>query len=158
MKTIKILITIILLFGVTISQAQKVEYNGVNYVVKKNAIFMDGKDITTSLSPEQHANIKNRLSQQILADKKLKEAQKEQKKAEKRQKAAEKRQKKAENEIKKKEKAKKNYSDAQDRYEKQVKRHEKLKNKGKLSPEDEVKWQKKLEGLQKQIEKTKRKM
>ena len=107
MKTIKILITIILLFGVTISQAQKVEYNGVNYVVKKNAIFMDGKDITTSLSPEQQANIKNRLSQQILADKKLKEAQKEQKKAEKRQKAAEKRQKKAENEIKKKEKAKK---------------------------------------------------
>lgn len=158
MKSIKVLITIILLFGVTISQAQKIEYNGVNYVVKKNAIFMDGKDITNTLSLEEQVNIKNTLSQKILTDKKLKEAEKAQKKSEKKQKAAEKKQKKAENEIKKKEKAKKNYSEAQNRYEKELKRHEKLRNKGKLSPEDEVKWQKKLDGLQNKIEKAKRKM
>lgn len=158
MKSIKVLITIILLFGVTISQAQKIEYNGVNYVVKKNAIFMDDKDITNNLSLEEQVNIKNALSQKILTDKKLKEAEKAQKKAGKKQKAAEKKQKKAENEIKKKEKAKKNYYEAQNRYEKELKRHEKLRNKGKLSPEDEIKWQKKLDGLQNKIEKAKRKM
>lgn len=158
MRLIKLFITIIFLFGVTISQAQKIEYNGVNYVVKKNAIFMDGNDITNTLSLEEQVNIKNALSQKILTDKKLKEAEKAQKKAEKAQKKAEKAQKKAENEIKKKEKAKKKYSDAQKRYEKELKRHEKLRNKGKLSPEEEIKWQKKLDGLQNKIEKAKRKM
>jgi len=158
MKTLKLFLTTIFLLAITISFAQKVDYNGTTYSVKGNAIFMGKSDITSTLSPEEQANIKNRLSEQILAEKKLKEAEKAQKRAEKKQKAAEKKQKKAENEIKKKEKAKKNYSDAQDRYEKELKRHEKLRNKGKLSPEDEAKWQRKLEGLQNNIEKSRKKM
>lgn len=158
MKKLKLVITVFLLFAFALVQAQKVEYNGKNYVVKGNAIFEAKVNVTNTLSQAQQANIKNRLSEQILAEKKLKELEKAQKKAKKKQKAAEKKQRKAEKEIKAKEKAQKNYADAQDKYQKELKRHERLSDKGKLSPEDEIKWQKKLEGLQKKIDKSKRKL
>ena len=158
MKTLKVFLTAIFLFAITVSFAQKVDYNGTTYRVKGNTIFMGKSDITSTLSPEEQANIKNRLSEQIIADKKLKEAEKAQKKAEKSQRKAEKKQKDAEKEIKKAEKAKKRYTDAQDKYEKELKKHQKLQEKGKLSPQDEIKWQKKLESLKSKIDKLKRKL
>lgn len=165
MKKIKVVLTAILLVAFTMVQAQNIEYNGVKYLVKKNAIFVDKVDVTNTLSLEEQASIKNALSEQILAEKRLKEAEKAQKeaekaqrKAEKKQKAAEKKQKKAEKEIKAKEKAKQKYADAQENYEKALKRSEKLRERGKLSPVDEVKWQKKLEGYKNKIEKAKRKL
>ena len=158
MKTLKVFLTVVLLFAITISFAQKVDYNGTTYRVKGNAIFMGKNDVTSTLSPDEQANIKNRLSKQILADKKLKEAEKAQKKAEKSQKKAEKKQRAAEKKIKQAEKAKDNYSDAQNKYKKELKKHQKLQSKGKLSPEDEINWQKKLEGLKNKIDKLKRKL
>ena len=158
MKKLKVVLTVILLFMFVIAQAQKVQYNGKNYLVKGNDIFVDKVDVTNTLSIEDQNRIKNKLSEQILADKKLKENEKAEKKAEKRIKAAEKKQKKAEKQLKANEKAKKNYADVQEKYEKELKRHKKLSDKGKLSPEDEIKWQKKLESLKKKIEKLKRKL
>ena len=111
MKKLKVVLTVILLFMFVIAQAQKVQYNGKIYLVKGNAIFVDKVDVTNTLSIEDQNRIKNKLSEQILADKKLKENEKAEKKAEKRIKAAEKKQKKAEKQLKANEKAKKNYAD-----------------------------------------------
>lgn len=158
MKNLKVVLTAILLCAFAIVQAQKVEYNGKEYVVKRNAIFVDRVDVTNTLSAEVQANIKNRLSEQILAERNLKNAEKAQKKAEKAQKKAEKAQKKAEKEIKRAENAKKKYENALNKYENAQKKHTKLSSKGKLSPEDEIKWQKKLEGLKSNIEKLKGKL
>jgi hypothetical protein len=158
MKTLKLVITTLFVFAVSIGFAQKVDYGGVTYLVKGNSIFMDKIDITNTLSYEEQAGIKNALSQQILAEKKLKEAERAQKKAEKAQRKAEKKQKAAEKKIKKAETAKKKYEDAQSKYEKELKKYQKLQFKGKLSPEDEIKWQKKLAGLKANIEKLKNRL
>lgn len=158
MKTLKSIITTLFLFAVCINYAQKVEYDGVTYLVKGNAIFMNKIDVTNTLSPEQQVVIKNKLSEEILANKKLKAAEKAQKKAEKAQNKAEKKEKAAEKQIKKAEKAKDKYTDAQNKYEKELKKHQKLQEKGKLSTEDEVKWQKKLGDLKSKIDKLKKKM
>ena len=40
MKTLKLFLTTIFLLAITISFAQKVDYNGTIYIVKGNAIFM----------------------------------------------------------------------------------------------------------------------
>jgi len=158
MKKIKLIAVLIFLFTITIVQAQKIEYNGVQYVVKSDVIFIDGKDITSSLSQEQQVNIKNKLSQQQLAEEKLKAAEKAQNEAERKMRTSEKRMKRAEKELKKKETALKKYEEAQKQYEKELKKHERLSKKGKLSPDDEEKWKKKLEGLRNKSEKLKRKM
>lgn len=158
MKTLKVFLTTVLLFVITLSFAQKVDYNGATYWVKGDAIFMGESDITSTLSIEEQANIKNRLSEQILADEKLKTAEKAQNKAEKAQRKAEKKQKAAEREIRKAEKAKKNYANSENKYKKELKRYQKLQDKGKLSPEDEIKWQNKLDGLKSKIERLKRKL
>ena len=71
-------------------------------MVKRDVIFMNGKDITSSLSLEQQVNIKNKLSQQLLAEEKLNAAEKAQNKAEQKMRAAEKKMKRAEKELKKK--------------------------------------------------------
>ncbi|MDV7186774.1 hypothetical protein R3X25_05720 [Lutibacter sp. TH_r2] len=158
MKKLKVIITTILLFAFVIVQAQKVEYNGKNYMVKGTTIFIDKVDVTNTLSQEEQTNIKNRLSEQIVAKNKLNTATKAQRKAEKKQRKAEKKQKNAEKELKAKERVQKKYSDAQKKYKKELKRSEKLRGKGKLSPEDETKWQKKLESLKKKSEKLKSKL
>jgi len=155
---LKLMITTLFLFAAAICYSQKVAYNGVTYLVKGNSIFMGKNDVTSTLSPEQQANIKKTLSRKILADKKIKEAEKAQNKAETSQKKAEKKQRAAEKKIKKAEKAKDNYSDAQNKYKKDLKKHQKLQSKGNLSPEDEIKWQKKLESLKIKIDKLKRKL
>ena len=160
MKNLKGLVTTIFLFAVVLVQAQKVELNGVDYVVKKNAILVDKVDVTSTLSPEMQASIKNRLNAQILAEKRLAEAkkaqkaaEKAQKKAKKKQKAADKELKKAEKKLKNKEKAKARYEVAKKDLEKNIEKHQKLQEKGKLSPQDEIKWQKKLEKSRNKIEK-----
>lgn len=158
MKTLKLIISTFFFLVIVAGYAQKIDFNGVTYFVKGNLIFVDKVDVTNTLSPEDQANIKNKLSEQLLAERRLKNAEKAQEKAEKAQKKAENKQKKAEKEIKKAESAKKSYENAIDKYEKEQKKHSKLSSKGKLSPEDEIKWQKKLEGLKDKIDKLKKKL
>ncbi len=158
MKKSIVLVAAIFFFGIFVVSAQTNENNGE----KKSVISLDNKDVTSTPSFEPKANTKNKLSKETIAQEKAKKAQKKaekaQKKAEKAQKKSERAQRKIEKEIKAKEKANKNYTNARSKYEKGLSRFEKLKNRGKLSPQDEVKWQKKLESMQNKIEKYQRKL
>ena len=158
MKRFKLLITTVFLLFFTFIQAQQVEYGGKSYEVKGDKIFLEKNDVTDKLSFDERNEIKNINSEQLLAERKIKEAEKAQKKAEKKQKEAEKKQKKAENEIKQKEKQKKNFNEAQDKYEKEIRQFEKQRKKGKLSPQDEEKWQKKIKELRNKLDKAKKKI
>lgn len=164
---------IILFLGIgLVASAQEVDYNGIKYEVKGDAIFKDGKDVTSTLSLEKQKEIKTILKKtgvtameaaaavekEAIAKKASKDAEraaekieKEQKDAEKALKQAEKARKKAEKEQKKAEKALKKKQNAQDAFAKASKRlsknqakYDKLKRKGKLSPNEDEDWLKKL--------------
>ena len=98
-------------------------------------------------------------------DKEIKKAQKEKdkrekelKKNEKEVKKAEKKQKQAEKALKKKEKAQAGFEKAKSKLDSSQKKYERLKEKGKLSPQEEAKWLKKLEGLNNDIKKAEKKL
>ncbi|WP_138432810.1 hypothetical protein [Winogradskyella algicola] len=148
-----------------ISFAQEVKQGEKTYEVKKEKIFLNGEDVTATLSVEEKevifkeaAIISEKLKQEENAQKTAEKLEKEKKKAEKAQKKAEKAQKKAEKALKKKEKLQKNYKKAQDNLKKAQKKYEKLKKKGKLSPVDESKWLDKIEKLTEKVKKAKSKM
>ena len=152
-------ILVILFLGLGIfSNAQEVERDGKKYTVKKDKIFHNGNDVTSTFSIEEQAKIKAEFSK-LTDDIKLKK--KEEKrliKAEKEQKKAEKAQKKAEKELKQKEKAQSNYNKAVKDLEQANKKYERLKAKGKLSPKDESKLLEKIQKLNEKIEKTQKKL
>jgi len=154
MKNFKIISSIFFFLICLMTYAQKVEFNGKKYHVKGEHIFLNGTDVTATLSTEHLNNIKNKLTR----EEQLKKVDKQKQKAESKQKKAEKKQKKVENELKKRKKAEKNYSDIQKKYSKEINKYEKLKKKGKLSTDDEVKWHKKLDNLKIKIEKNKKKL
>ena len=154
MKNVKLRVLMLLLFAVGLIHAQKVEYQGKEYKVKKDLIFLDGVDVTPNLTVSEQTAIKDALKRQIDFEK----VEKEQKRAEKKQKQAEKKQKKAEKEVKKREKAQRNLEKSQKKLKKDTTKYEKLKANGKLSPEDEGKWLKRLEKLKEKIEKAEKKV
>lgn len=169
-KTIKfkqmkyILVVLFLGFG-WFSNAQVVEREGKKYVVKKDKILLDGNDVTATFSVEEQAKIRaefSKLEEEIKLKKKeeerLEKAEKERKKAEKAQKKAEKEQKKAEKALKQKEKAQSDYNKAIKDLEQAQSKFERLKNKGKLSPNDEAKWLEKIQKLNEKIEKAEKKL
>nr|WP_321232539.1 hypothetical protein [uncultured Psychroserpens sp.] len=166
-----IIIIFLMAFSFTMN-AQQVEKDGKTYEVKKEKIFLDGKEITETLSLEEKAlilkeaaTISGKMKIKEKAEKEAKKAQKASEKLEKDNKRAEKAQKRAERDAKKAEKALKKKQKAQNRYEKANKRlkvaqkkYDKLKKKGKLSPNDELKWIDKLEGMREDIAKAKKRM
>ncbi len=167
-------------------KAQEVEHKGVKYEVKGDVILKDGKDVTSTLSKEHQIEIKTIFENTKLATKEAQAATleaaaiakeeieakktaeklaKERKEAEKAMKEAEKAQKRAEKEQKKAERALQNKQDAQDNFEKATKRlsknqakYDKLKRKGKLSPNDEKDWMKKLENYREDVSDAKEKL
>jgi len=159
-------IIILLAFTFSISiNAQEVVKDGKTYEVKKEKIFLDGKEVTETLSIEDKteimklaSRISEKMKLQEKAEKEAKKLEKETKKAEKAQKKAEKEQKRAEKALKKKEKAQSKFEKAGKKYKAAQKKYEKLKKKGKLSPQDEVKWLEKLEKLKENLDKAKRKL
>ena len=160
------LLAVLLFLGFAISlQAQEVNFNGATYKIKGKTILQEGADVTTTLSAEEQAGVWDAFNKQkalekerAAAEKAIKKAEKEQKKAEKEQKKAEKAQKKAEKELKARQKAQSKFEDANEDYKDGLAKYEKLKEKGKLSPNDEAKWLKKIEGLKEDIEKAKKKL
>lgn len=135
-----------------VTQAQEVKVNDTTYEVRGGAIFKEGEDVTNTLTQAQQLEIRKALDQKL--KKALENKEKEQAKAEKKAKKAEKEAKKAQKKAKKAEKALKQKIKAQERLEKAIGKLEdaqdkylKLKNKGKLSPNDEAKWLKKIEKL-----------
>lgn len=140
--------------GIT-AHSQEVIKDGKAYEVKGKAIFHDGVDITADLlSDEKSAIFKSHKA----FIKETKAAEKAQKKAEKAFKNAEKAQKKAEKELKNKEKALEKFNKATRKLEQNQIKYETQKNKGRLSPNDESKWLKKLDGYKRNVEKARRKI
>jgi outer membrane biosynthesis protein TonB len=183
MKTLQLLTTTFLLFAMSFTYAQEVTYNNETYKVDGKYILKNGEDVTESLSEEafkeiiataetiqqnerelaeeaekMQAELKAEIKEEEKAQKEAEKRKKAQEKAEKEVKKAEKKQKKAEKALKKKEKVQKRFEKANDKLESAQKKYDKLKRKGKLSPDDEAKWLKKLEGLQRDIVKTKKKL
>lgn len=169
----KLLTVFVLFFGFAIaSQAQDVNFNGNTYTIKGKKILMEGADVTTVLSAENQAGVWQAFKEQeallkaqeqaIKAEKELEKAEKaaakEAKKLEKERKAIEKEKKRVEKFLKAKEKAQSNFEDATKNYNNGVEKYEKLKNKGKLSPNDEAKWLKKINKLQENLQKAQGKL
>lgn len=165
MKQLKIILTIVFLGLVSFINAQEVINEGTTYEVKGTTILKDGVDVTNSLTLEKKNEIISAFNEKVkekeLLDKKEKEARKREKEiktAESKRKKAEKKQKKAEKKLKKEIKAKKNLEKSKKNYSKAQKKYDKLKSKGKLSPEDELDWVKKLKKLEKDIQKKQSKL
>ncbi len=175
MKLIQL--TLIFLFISIFSQAQKVVTNGVVYEVKNNTIYKGETNVTDTLSKEQQKNIFHLANKINKAKKDALEAEKEIKR--KREELEENRDeleksvskdrkkeiKAREKEIKAREKALKLEKKAHKRFLKWDKKHQKaqkkytrLLKKGKLSPVDEENWLKKLDKIQKKLEKAKEKL
>ena len=154
MKHVKLFITLSLLVMVTFVSAQKIEYQGKEYKIKKDLIFLDGVDVTPNLTVSEQTAIKDALKNKVALEK----AEKKQKEAEKAEKKAEKKQKKAEKAVKKREKAESNLEKGQKKLKKDTAKYEKLKVDGKLSPQDEEKWLKKLDKQKENIEKAQKKL
>lgn len=146
-----LMIVFFLGFGLLVN-AQDINFNGVNYEIKKDRIFKDSIDVTDTLSVEDKAKIREAFNKKMTkireaeeTQNRIEKAEKEQKNAEKDQKRAEKKQKKAEKELKKRQKAQSNFDKSTKKHKEAINKYEKLKNKGKLSPEDEKKWLEKIE-------------
>lgn len=148
------MIILFLSLGVAVN-AQEVISKGKVYEVKGKAIFQDGVDITSTLLIVERDPIYKALKSQLKDDK---NAEKARKKLEKAAKKAEKAQKKAVKELKNKQKAQDKFNKANKKLEQNQNKFEKLKFKGKLSPNDEAKWLKKLEGYRKDLQKATRKI
>ncbi len=162
MKFNKITLILFLFFITANTYAQEVIVNEVKYEVKNDTIFKDGVDVTNTLSAVEQEEIKRTFSEKLKEEKKLLKEEKrkevERKNSEKKLKKEEKKRKKAEKKLKKQELAIKKLDKAKKKYKKSSEKFEKLKSKGKLSPEDELDWNKKLDKLKKDIERKKRKL
>lgn len=140
--------------GIT-ANAQQVIHEGKIHEVKGKAIFHDGVDITSTLHTDERESIFKNLKNQLKEEKNVEKARKKQEKAVKK---AEKAQKKAEKALKQKQKAQDNVNKATRKFDQQQEKYQKLKNSGKLSPNDDAKWLKKLNGYKNDIEKARTKL
>ena len=153
-----IILTISLFLMANMILAQKISHEGKDYHIKGDKIFMNGVEITNDLSPLERNVLKTKLKLKLSDEKKAKKLEKERKTAIQKQKKAEKKQKKAEKELKQMQNAQDNFESAQKKYEQAQRKYEKLKKKGKLSPEDEVKWLDKIDRLRENVDKRERRL
>ena len=147
----------LMLLGISMA-AQEVKVNDNVYEVKKDLIFKNGVDVTNILTADEKSQIFAAFEKSNIERAEAIKTQKRIEKAEKEQKKAEKKQKKAEKALKQKEKAQSNYDKATKKHQDALKKYEKLKRKGKLSQQGEKKWLEKIEKLNANISKTKRKL
>ncbi|MGJ8746109.1 hypothetical protein [Polaribacter sp.] len=153
---------IVLFFSISVSSfAQKIKKGGVIYEVKKEKIFLNGENITKTLSfDEMQAIFKEAF---LVYEKKeeIEKLEKAQKKAykisKKEERKAEKAQEKAEDELREKLKQEKKIKKADGKLKKTIAKRDRLKKKGALSPLDEADWLKKIEKLKSKLEKSKKK-
>ncbi|MGC1633589.1 MAG: hypothetical protein WA749_15880 [Gelidibacter sp.] len=140
--------------GITVN-AQNVIKDGKVYEVKGKSIFHEGEDITLSLLTGEKADILKTHKNLV---KEAKAAEKAKKRAEKARKDTEKAKKKAEKALKQKQKAQDQVNKASRKFDQQQDKYQKLKNSGKLSPNDDAKWLKKLNKYKNNLEKARTKL
>ncbi len=178
MHTKKYILSSLLFVATAFGFAQQIVLEDVTYEVKNEIILKEGVDVTNELTEEQKMQIFSKKSeiQQIevekakqlealekekqqaikRAEKEEKERQKALKKQEKELKKAVKKQKQLEKALKKKEKAQNRLAKAKDKLARSEAKYEKLKKRGKLSPKDEAKWLKRIEGYNEDVRKANR--
>ncbi len=140
---------IIFFLGLCVSiNAQQVISKGKVYEVNGKAIFHDGVDITSTLLLNEKDHIYKTLKSQ---KKGLRSAEKTREKLEKSANNSEKA-------LKHKKKALDKFNKATKKLEQNQRKFDRLKFKGKLSPNDEANWLKKLEDYKKDVENSRRKM
>lgn len=123
--------------------AQHVIHEGTAYEVKGKSIFSNGADVTNTLHTDKKNTIFKTHKSQVRADKRAEKARKKQEKAQKR----------AAKDLKKKQKAQDRYLKATKRLEQNQAKYDRLKERGRLSPNAEDKWLKKLDRYKKNVEK-----
>lgn len=158
MKNLNILFTIACLLFTSLLSAQQIEFKGKKYQVKGDIILLDGVDVTNSFTTAQQITLQNKLKNKIILEKKIKKAEKAEKKAVSKQKKAEKKQKHAEKDLNKRVKIQKNYEISKKKYKQSQKKYKKLKNRGKLSLEDESKWLNKIEKSKERMNKNEKRL
>ncbi|WP_405293879.1 hypothetical protein [Algibacter sp. Ld11] len=135
---------------------------GAVYKVKNDNFYSNGKDVTELLSKNEKedikATLKKRLEAERIAEDKKEKLEKEQKKVEeiikkakKKQEALEESQKKIEEKQEAIEDARDDFLKAKEKLASKQEKYNKLKEKGKLSPSDEEKWQGRFEDLEAKI-------
>ena len=154
----KLLILILFFMFGLFANGQEVIFNGKRYEVKKDKIFLDGNDVTATLTTEEQNDILTRF-QKNSENLKLKEdLEKKAKKTEKDQKKVEKKLKKSKKELKKKEKAQDDYDKTSKKLEQAKNKYEELKRKGKMTPKDEANWLEKIQKLNESLNKAKKRL
>lgn len=139
----RILIFIFFLsLGITVN-AQHIISDGVAYEVKGKSIFKGGIDITHTLDKNKKDNIFKTHKSQARAERRAEKARKKQDKAHK----------KAAKDLKRKQKSQDRYLKATKKLEQNEAKYNRLKERGKLSPNAEEKWLKKLDRFKKDVEK-----
>jgi len=132
--------------------AQSVLYKGEKYEVQDAKILKNGEDVSYKLSQQDRMIIYRKYNREVeslmIRAKQDKELQKNKKK--------EKRLKKTEKELKRKKNAKKSLTKAEKKLKQEKKKFKKLKEKNKLDNNDYLKWEKKLEKLNENVLKAKK--
>lgn len=165
----KSIFTYLFFFISTVFYAQNISYNGTTYTVKGEKIFNNTEEVTSTLTDidkeavfNAHKTELKKLKDIKKADKKLINAQKEEAKRvkaqEKKLKAAEKKLKKAKKEAKKRESIQKSLEKAENKLKKETKNYKRLLKKGKLSSEDNIKFQKKINTFKDNVNKMSKKL
>jgi len=161
----KQLITVLFMAATLFIQAQTVIKDGKTYTIKKEKIFLDGNEVTSTLSEALKTEIIGKaatISEQLKADTKAKkeadQLDKANKKAEKALKKAEKARKKAEKALEQNQNAQDKLNRTSAKLQDAKAKYQKKKKKGKLSPNDDSKWLKKIKDLEDDMAKAKKKL
>jgi chromosome segregation ATPase len=167
MKLNSTVLIVFIIFMTACSSGERIiTDDGKIYTVKGSKIKADGIDVTETLTEEEKNKIEDLVDSKVqereaaedrqdeLEEKK--EAQEKiEEEAEKCQEEIEKKQEELEKKRERKQEIREAYVEAKRRLEDKKDKYENLKEKGKLSPRDEAKWQKKIEKLEKEVKETK---
>lgn len=163
MKKRQLIFLTISLIVLSCGSSEKVIMNdGTVYKVEGNSFYKKGKDVSENLSETEKEKILNTLNERLEYEKAAQERQEEleerREELEKAQEEAEAKQKALEEELEEKKEAREAFFDAKEELEKQQKKYKRLHDNGKLSPNDEEKWAKKLKDLKQELNKAENKI
>lgn len=156
MKTIKLLGVLAITMLVSCGSSERVITNdGEVYKVKGNNFYNNGKEVTDNLTETEKENIQNILEKRLEAEKVAEAKQEDIEKAldnlKEKEKELKDKQKQLEDKIKNRQEARDDFFDLRKNLDEVKEEYKKLKDKGELSPNDDIKWQKRLIKLETEL-------
>lgn len=135
-----------------ISSERVIANDGTVYQVKNDNFFNKGEDVTDKLTDIEKKSIKSILEKRLEAEELAKQKQDEIAKSldalKKKEKELKDKQREIEEKIENRQDARDNFFDIREQLNDVKDKYKKLKDDGKLSPEDEAKWNKRLKKLE----------